>query len=121
MMILIYLLLCSPLITHLVIDFRGTVIHWLNFTYVLAMAVSIGFILGWEGAVYSVCIHFSLFDPIYNLMHGHAWDYHGDPRYPEQQAFTDKQWEKIPWYGEIMVRLFVLAVGIGVFHYSHLL
>jgi hypothetical protein len=120
MIALVYLLLLSPLITHLIVDYRGTVLHWLNAIYVTAIAVSIGFILGWEGAVYSLCIHFSLFDPFYNWMHGHRWNYHGNA--PEdKKAWTDKQWEKLNYLEESFVRIFALILGIALYHYSHLL
>lgn len=113
-----YLLLIAPLATHVIVDLKGKVIHWLNAVYVTGMSVIVGLILPghWlQGTLFALAIHFALFDPIYNLTHGHKISYHGDSRNPDQ-AWTDKQWVKIPYYAEVFVRLWVLAVGAGVYY-----
>lgn len=117
-MILTYALLLLPLIIHLAVDYSGKVRHKLNAAYVLALSILVGFLLPgyfWQGALFSLSIHFTFFDPLYNLTHGHKISYHGDSRNPDQ-AWTDKQWVKIPYYAEVFVRLWVLAVGACVYY-----
>lgn len=117
-MMITYLLLIIPLATHVIVDLNGEVRHWLNALYVTALSVIVGFILPgywWQGALFALAIHFTFFDPIYNLTHGHKLSYHGDSRNPNQ-AWTDKQWVKIPYYAEVFVRLWVLGVGASVYY-----
>lgn len=115
-----YLLLALPLIVHLFVDYSGVVKHKLNAAYVLGIAVLVGFVLPgffWQGAFYALCIHFTFFDPIYNLMHGHNLFYYGDPDNPDR-AWMDKMREAyVPPHAEVFIRLWMLGVGIGVYHY----
>jgi hypothetical protein len=116
-MIIQFILLTLPLITHLIVDWRGVVRHWLNALYVLALSVAAGILLPgywWQGALFALAIHFTFFDPLYNLTHGHKLFYHGDPRNPGQ-ALTDKQWQRLPAYAEVFIRLWVLVVGYSVY------
>jgi len=119
-----YLLLCLPTIVHLIVDRKGKVIHWLNALYVVAISIVVGMFLPhyfWQGSFYALTIHFAFFDPLYNLMKGHAWNYHGSLSNPDI-AWTDKQWQK---YGhplfEIFFRLWVLSLGIGVYYHLDLI
>lgn len=114
-----YLLLSLPLIVHVIVDLKGKVNHKLNVLYVLAISIAVGFVLPgywFQGALYALAIHFTFFDPLYNLTHGHKLFYHGDARNPDR-AWTDRQWDKLPYFAEVLVRLWVLGVGIGVFYY----
>ena len=119
-MILEYLLLLLPTIIHAVIDYKGAVKHWLNPIYVILIAVLIGLFLPgywWQGAFYALCIHFSIFDIIYNISHKHPLLYHGDINNLDR-AFTDKIWDKFsqPPHAEIFLRIWVLIVGIYVYY-----
>jgi len=114
-----HILLSLPLLTHVAVDFKGKVNHKLNAVYVTAIAVLVGLFLPgywWQGAIYALCIHFSFFDPIYNLTHGHRWNYHGDPDNPDR-ALTDKFWDINTPLSEIFVRVWVMMVGIGVYYH----
>lgn len=123
MILIEYILLCSPLIVHLIVDYKGKVRHWLNALYVTALSLLVAFFLPgyfWQGVLYALVIHFVFFDPIYNKLHGHKLFYHGSSLNPDQ-ALTDKFWSKTKPLEEIFIRLFVLSVGISVYHYLHLI
>lgn len=119
-MVLELLLLSTPLIIHLSVDFKGKVNHKLNAIYVLLLSILIGKFLNgyfWQGAFFSLCIHFSFFDPLYNLMHKQKLFYHGSSINPDR-ALTDKFWDYLPPYAELFVRIWVF--GVGYFVYYHL-
>lgn len=114
-----YIPLITPLLVHLIVDRKGKVRHKLNAAYVLALSIIVGFLLPgywFQGTLYALAIHFTFFDPLYNLIHGHKLFYHGDARNPDR-AWTDRQWDKIPYFAEVLVRLWVLGVGISVYYY----
>jgi len=114
-----YFLLLIPLIAHLVVDYKGTVHHKLNAVGVTVLSVVVGLCLPgyfWQGALFALCIHFSLFDPIYNLMHDHPFFYNGNSKNPDR-AMTDKIWDVIPPHGQILFRFIILSVGFGVYHH----
>lgn len=119
-----YILLSLPLLVHLAVDYSGVVKHKLNAAYVFGIALLVGFVLPgffWQGAFYSLCIHFAFFDPMYNMMHGHNFFYYGDPKNPDR-AWMDKLREAyVPPHAEVFIRLWVLGVGIGVYHYLPLI
>lgn len=115
-----YLLLLLPTTVHAIVDYKGVVKHWLNPIYVTAIAILAGLILPgfwWQGAFYALCLHFSLFDIVYNISHKHPILYHGDPD-NKDRALTDKLWAyfgQVP-HGEILLRLWILGVGISVYY-----
>jgi hypothetical protein len=115
-----YLLLLLPMLVHLGVDYKGIVRHWLNAIYVLLLAALVGFFLPgyfWQGAFYALTLHFCFFDPIYNLIKGHAWNYHGSVDNPKR-AFTDKCWAYLQNpLAEIFVRVWMLLVGIGIYYH----
>lgn len=115
-----YILLLLPMIVRLAVDYKGIVRHWLNALYVLLLSVLVGLFLPgyfWQGAFYALTLHFVLFDPIYNLIKGHAWDYHGSVDNPDR-AWTDKMWSKyVSPMAEILVRVWVLLVGTWVYYH----
>jgi hypothetical protein len=115
-----YLLLFSPTIIHLIVDYKGKVIHWLNAIYVSSFSLCVGFFLAgyfWQGAFYALTIHFCFFDWMYNFIHGHVWNYHGSINNPSR-SLTDKIWSKyFPPTAEIFIRIWVLLVGIGVYYH----
>lgn len=118
-MIIQFILLTLPLITHLIVDWHGVVRHKLNAAYVLALSVAVGILLPgywWQGTLFALAIHFTFFDPLYNLMHRHAWNYHGDPLNPKR-ALTDKIWASVGREPivEILARAFVLFCGYSVY------
>lgn len=113
-----YLLLSLPLIVHLIVDLKGKVNHKLNALYVLAISLAVGFVLHgywFQGTLYALCIHFTFFDPLYNLTHGHKLFYHGDARNPDR-AWTDKFWSNQLYFMEVLIRIFVLALGWFVYY-----
>jgi hypothetical protein len=114
-----YILLSFPLLTHVAVDFKGKVNHSLNALYVTAIAIVVGLFLPgywWQGAIYSLAIHFTFFDPIYNITHHKPFFYHGDPDNPDR-ALTDQFWDINTPVSEVFVRLWVLSVGIGVYYH----
>lgn len=114
-----YLLLCLPLISHLLIDKTGKVKHTLNAWIVIIIAVGVGFFLPgyfWQGTLYALTIHLFLFDFLYNLMHGHKFFYHGEVDNPDRSKF-DKLWEFVGPIYEVFVKIWVLLAGIGVYYY----
>ncbi len=121
----LYAFLCLPTIVHLIVDRKGKVNHKLNAVYVLALSILVGLFLyeftgyWWQGSIYALCIHFALFDPIYNLMHGKSFFYHGSSTNPDQ-ALTDKLWNYLAPHYEIFIRLWFLLFGYGVFYYQTL-
>jgi len=105
------------------------IVHWQSAALVLFTTLAMGFVTQevidakygaqeyyrwWHFTIFSLTIHFSLFDIIWNSLHGHPWNYHGTPSNPNR-AWTDKFWDMLPWWGEIFVRLWVPAVGYGVY------
>lgn len=121
MILLEYILLLSPLIAHVAIDYKGTVKHGMNAVLMVGIAFVAAMVLRLFGHqiiysfIYSLCIHFAFFDFFYNITHGHRWNHLG------KTAWTDRQMGKLPVYGQVFIRLWFLLVGIGVFHYSELL
>src|SRR5687768_4397619 len=117
-MIIQYILLTLPLITHLIVDWQGVVRHKLNAAYVLALSLAAGILLPgyfWQGTLYALAIHFCFFDPLYNKTHGHKFFYHGTSNNPDR-ALTDKMWDYFPPYAEVFFRLWVLGAGFAVYH-----
>jgi hypothetical protein len=117
-----YFLLLLPIGIHLLVDKKGTVHHVLNAIYVTALSIAVGLVLPgyfWQGAFYALTLHFCFFDIFYNLMHQHAWNYHGTSSNPHR-SFTDRAWASQylshPLV-EIFVRLWMLSIGIGVYYH----
>ena len=118
-----YFFLLLPLITHLAIDFKGKVNHKLNAVYVLALSLMVGVLLPgywWQGTVYALCIHFALFDPLYNLIHKQKFFYNGDPSNPDR-ALTDRLWDITPIHGQVFIRLLFLGTGFTLYHFPEMM
>lgn len=135
MIILFILALFLATIAHFVFDrhkevVHSPIVHWQSAGLVIVVSIMIGFITQgiidfryqvpkgfyrwWQFTIFSLTIHFCFFDLIWNVLHGYAWDYHGTPTNPNR-AWTDRLWERLPPWGEIFLRLWVPAVGYGVY------
>jgi len=127
-----YVLLLVATVMHLMMDMhkqktKHAIHHWFSALATIGVSVMIGFMnqLIWEipfyrFAIYSLCIHFALFDYLWNLFNRKPFFYHGEPSNPNR-AWTDKMWDRIPPWGEIFFRLWMIGVGIGVYHHWDLI
>jgi len=115
-----YLLLLVPTALHLWVDttIKPTEINHARGAIMVTMAAFICSIVNvfvadvayWQFVIYSLAVHLSLFDPLYNLFKKHKWNYHGDPLNPKR-AFTDKLWAYVMPEAEILFRIIFLIVG----------
>lgn len=124
-----YALLILATLCHLVFDLHkkgtSTIRHWLSATIVIVFSFISGLInqwfapyWWWQFLIYSLAIHFCFFDYLWNFFNHQRWNYHGDPLNPKR-AWTDKMWDFTsgqPWV-EIGIRLWVLAVGYGIYYH----
>jgi hypothetical protein len=124
------LCLFMALLAHLYFDLhkqsvKKPIVHWISALIVLLISIGAGvFIQYFQGlpldgmvlqnAFCSLIIHLVFFDPLWNLIHGEAWNYHGSINNPKQ-AFTDKVWTQIPPLGEAFFRIVFLIVGFCVY------
>lgn len=119
----VYLLLCLPLISHLLIDATGKVNHKLNGFIMILVAFVISFFTQgywWQGFIYALCIHLAFFDFLYNAVHNHPAFYHGTTNNPNR-ALTDKVWAMVPPHMEVGIKLIILMCGISVYYYFDLI
>ena len=123
-----YIFLLIPIIAHCALDYKNyNVLHWFSAALVTGISIALGFIDShitghyfWQFAIYALSVHFAFFDLVFNLINGHTWNYHGTITNPNR-ALTDRVWDYLPWYGEILVRLWVLSVGYGVYYHLDLI
>ena len=118
-----YLLLCLPLISHLLIDATGKVNHKLNGVLMVLVAFAISFFTQgywWQGFMYALAIHIAFFDHLYNAVHGHPSFYHGLKSNPNR-ALTDKLWSMTPPHMEVGIKLILLMGGICIYYYFDLI
>lgn len=131
-MLTTYLFLILATCAHLILDLHKEknnepIMHWLS----ASVAVGVSCLLGlfnqlihdvewYRFAIYSMCIHFALFDYLWNFFNNKPLFYHGEPSNPHR-AWTDSVWDRIPPQGEILFRSWMLGVGISVYHFWYLI
>lgn len=139
--IIMIICLLMALLVHLFFDLhkqkvKKPIIHWLSALLVFLTSIGAGVLnqaflkrpiefyasLGfspdvWSNvlrfAFFSIMVHLVFFDPLWNLGHSEAWNYHGSPENPKQ-AWTDKIWSEIPPLGELFFRTVFLILGFCV-------
>lgn len=124
-----YSFLLAALCVHLVYDLhkedvKKPIVHWLSALLAVVVSILFGYInqklthvCWWQFAIYSLAIHFALFDYAWNFFNHKPLFYHGTPSNPDR-AWSDKMWTRIPPGGELLFRIIGLLAGYGV--YSHL-
>lgn len=131
-MVITYLFLALATVAHLILDLHKEktnhpIMHWLS----AGVAIVVSSILGlfnqlihdvewYRFTIYSLCVHFALFDYLWNFFNKKPLFYHGEPSNPSR-AWTDRMFDRIPPWGEILFRLWMLGVGISVYHYWYLI
>jgi hypothetical protein len=124
------LCLFMALLAHLYFDFhkqsvKKPIVHWISALLVLFVSIGAGVLIQsfqklpldgsvLQNALCSIIIHLVFFDPLWNLGHGEAWNYHGSAHNPKQ-AFTDKVWTEVPPIGEAFFRIVFLIIGFCVY------
>ncbi len=125
-MITTYILLLFATGYHLLFDYHrkstNKIVHWLSALLAVASSLVMGYINQlltgvpfWQFGIYSLCIHLSLFDPLWNWVNNKAWNYHGTISNP-QRAWTDRIWTQVPGAGEILFRIIFLILGYEVYY-----
>ena len=123
------LLLLAPTLLHLALDSyrlkKSKIVHWQSALLVVITALVAAYVHSnilsefLQFLTFSLSIHFSCFDPIWNWIHGHHWNYHGDLLYylktKAKQALTDTIWQMLPWWVELFFRLLALGTGLSVY------
>lgn len=126
--ILTYLGLMVALLYHLITDFHKhktghPIKHWLGALCVVTISAIIGFAnqfvsieyKWWQFLIYSLSIHFALFDPIWNFLNKNLWYYAGDPN-NHNCAWTDRFWQRVPPLAQILFRFVFLFIGYSVYY-----
>jgi len=125
--LLIFLLSLATLL-HLWMDFHKIstghpIRHWIS----AGVAILVSSVLGavnhlfseqhwWQFAIFSLGVHFALFDYLWNTMNHKPWLYNGDPYNPERSWF-DKLWSQVPPIANPFLRLWVFGVASGFYYH----
>ena len=122
------ILISVALFAHLIMDLHKRkvghpIVHWISAAVAVGVSVIVGFAnqylfkgeAYWQFAIYSLSVHFALFDPVWNLCNGQNIFYSGDPKNPSG-AWTDKLWRITPTLAQPFIRAWVIAVGYAVYY-----
>ncbi len=125
--LLIFLLSLATLI-HLWMDFHKIhsghpIRHWISAGVVILGSSTLGLInqfFGghpwWQFTIFSMGIHFAIFDYLWNALNHKSWLYNGDINNPER-SWSDKLWDHIPPIANPFLRLWVFLCASGFYYH----
>lgn len=121
-------LLSLALFAHLLMDLHKRkaghpIVHWISALVAVGVSVLVGFgnqylfpeYAFWQFAIYSLSVHFALFDPLWNVCNKQDWYYSGDPN-NKSGAWMDKLWRQTPVIAQPFIRAWAVAVGYGIYY-----